>query len=347
MWIISVRGVCLILLWASLSLAQPLGVPNPQEIKWPDKTPPSKALVDLGRHLFFDPRLVLNEQQSCASCHDPHMGFADGLALGLRGHKDWKRAKRNSPTLYNLAWAPVLHRDGRTPDGMCFVPKDTKQEVCLPPLESQAFKSMRSRKVYTSFMPKIKAVRAYRNMFEKAFPPHGEITHVNMARAIAAFERTIVSDNSPFDRHIQGDQAALTLSAKRGLELFQGKAGCIVCHGGSNFTDWGFHNVGLKGDDPGRGGRVKSEADKKKFHKAFKTPTLRNVALTAPYMHDGSLGSLEKVVEFYDSGGDDPYNRSPLIRPLGLTPREKWDLIAFLHSLTDPGEVEIPVIPGL
>ncbi|ETW95354.1 MAG: hypothetical protein ETSY1_30975 [Candidatus Entotheonella factor] len=347
MWLTILHCIFFMILFASLSLAQPLSVPDAKKIKWPDQKPPRKALVDLGRHLFFDPRLVENEQQSCASCHNPHVGYADGLALDVVAHKGWKRAKRNSPSLYNLAWAPVLHWDGRTPDGQCFVPEDTKQKICLPPLESQAFKSMRSRKVYTGFIPKIKRVKAYQDMFKEAFPPKGEITHVNMALAIAAFERTIISDDSPFDRYLQGDRAALTHEAKRGLELFKGKAGCVVCHGGPNLTDWRFHNVGLKGDDPGRGGRVKTEADKKKFHKAFRTPTLRNVALTGPYMHDGSLGSLEAVVEFYNRGGDDPKNQSPMIRPLGLTPREKWDLVAFLYSLTDTVDTVVPVIPGL
>ncbi len=336
-----------VLFSASLSFSEPLGTPKSETIKWPDQRPPSQALIDLGRHLFFDPRLVENDQQSCASCHSPHMGYADGLALDVRGHKDWKRAKRNSPSLYNLAWAPVLHWDGRTPDGQCFIPEDTKEKVCLPPLESQAFKSMRSRKIYTGFMAKIKEIKAYQNMFEKAFPPGGEITHVNMARAIAAFERTIVSDNSAFDRYIQGDEAALTPAAKRGLKLFESKARCTTCHGGTNFTDWGFHNVGLKSNDPGRGGRVKTDEEKAKFHKTFRTPPLRNVALTAPYMHDGSLGSLEAVIEFYNRGGDDPNNRSALIQPLGLTNREKWDLVAFLYALTAPIEIEIPVIPGL
>lgn len=342
-----VHVILFILLSASLSLSQPLGVPDREAIKWPDQGRPSEALVDLGRHLFFDPRLVENGQQSCASCHDPHMGYADGVALDVRGHKGWKRAKRNAPSIYNLAWAPVLHWDGRTPAGKCFVPEDTKQKVCLPPLESQAFKSMRSRKVYKGFMAKIKKVKAYQDMFKKAFPPNGEITHLNMALAIAAYERTIVSDDSAFDRYIKGNEAALSPPAKRGLELFKGKASCTVCHGGANFTDWNFHNVGLKSNDPGRGGRVKTDAEKKKFHKAFRTPPLRNVALTAPYMHDGSMGSLEAVVEFYNRGGDDPNNRSPLIRPLGLTNREKWDLVAFLYALTDPIETVVPVIPGL
>ena len=346
MWRAIVHSLLSVVLLTSLSRAQPLGTPDREAISWPHQGPPHQALVNLGRHLFFDPRLVENEQQSCASCHNPQMGYADGVALDLQGHKGWEPAKRNSPSLYNLAWAPVLHWDGRTPDGQCFMPEDTKEQICLPPLESQAFKSMRSRQVYTGFMPKIKKVKAYRDMFKAAFPPHGEITHVNMAFAIAAFERTLVSEHAPFDRYLQGDRAALTPAARRGLELFRGKAGCIVCHGGPNLTDWRFHNIGLKGSDPGRGGLAKTDQDKQAWHKTFRTPTLRNVALTAPYMHDGSLGSLEEVVAFYDRGGDDPTNRSPLMRPLGLTPGQKWDLIAFLYSLTATIETMIPVIPG-
>ena len=340
-------ALMLTLLWISLGFAEPNGTPSLNDIKWPNNTAPSQDLVDLGRHLFFDPRLVLNEQQSCASCHSPHMGYSDGLATDLSGHKDWKRAKRNSPSLYNLAWAPVLHWDGRTPDGQCFVPKDTQQEICLPPLESQAFKSMRSRKVYDGFMPKIKTVPAYREMFAKAFPPNGEITHVNMALAIAAFERTIISNNSPYDRYLKGQKTALTTAAQQGLALFQGKARCTQCHNGPNFTNWHFHNIGLKSKDPGRAARMKNEADKKKFHKAFKTPGLRNVALTAPYMHDGSLKTLEEVVEFYNRGGDDPTNLDPLMQPLNLTAREQWALVAFLHALTDPFQTELPTIPGM
>ncbi len=339
--------VILTLLWTSFGSADPNGTPNSDDIKWPGDKAPSQALIDLGRHLFFDPRLVLSEEQSCASCHSPHMGYADGLALDLTGHKNWKRAKRNSPSLYNLAWAPVLHWDGRTPDGQCFVPEDTKEKVCLPPLESQAFKSMRSRKVYDGFMPKVKAVPAYRDMFAKAFPPNGEITHLNMALAIAAFERTIISNNSQYDRYVKGDKLALSPSAERGLKLFQSKARCVQCHSGPNFTNWSFHSIGLKSKDVGRAAKVKNEADEKKFYKAFKTPGLRNVALTAPYMHDGSLKTLEEVVEFYNRGGDDSTNLDPLMQPLGLTPREQWDLVAFLHALTDPIEVKVPAIPGM
>lgn len=339
--------LCIVLGAVSPARSQSLGTPDSGSIPWPKDTPRNEAIVDLGRHLFFDPRLILNGEQSCASCHSPHMGLSDGLALDLEGHKDWQVTKRNSPTLYNLAWAPAVHWDGRTPDGQCFEPEDTKEKVCLGPLESQAFKSMLGRKVFEGFMPKVKAEPEYQKMFKEAFPPNGEITHVNMARAIGAFERTLVSNNSAFDRHLAGDASALSIEAKRGLDIFEGKGNCAVCHNGEHFTDWKFHNIGVKGKDAGRGARMKTDEEKKEFDGAFKTPGLRNIALTGPYMHDGSLKSLEEVVAFYNRGGDEKGNLSPLMQPLELTPREQWDLVAFLHALTDPVEVKVPTIPGL
>lgn len=333
-------------IWPGTIPSYAQGTPDAGSLPWPEDTPQNQEVIDLGRHLFFDPRLVLNGEQSCASCHNPRMGFSDGLARDLSGHKEWARAKRNSPGLYNLAWAPVVHWDGRTPDGQCFTPEDTKEEVCLGPLESQAYKSMRSRKIYEGFMPKVKVEPAYQKMFKAAFPPDGKITHVNMARAIGAFERSLVSADSPYDRYLAGDKAALTIEEKRGLDLFEGKANCLRCHNGENFTDWLFHNIGVKGDDPGRGDLMKTDEEKKEFQGAFKTPGLRNVALNGPYMHDGSFGSLEEVIAFYNRGGDDNRNLSPLMEPLGLTDREQWDLVAFLHALTSPVEVETPVIPG-
>jgi cytochrome c peroxidase len=346
MWISIVYHLVLLFLWVSWSHSQPFEGLDRNTIQWPDQGPPTQALIDLGRHLFFDPRLVENEQQSCASCHKPYLAYSDGLALSVQAHKRWQPAKRNAPSLYNVAWAPVLHWDGRIADGQCFVPEDTQQRICLPALESQAFQSMRSRQVYTGFMPKIKQIKAYQTMFQKAFPPGGEITHVHMARAIAAFERTLVSDDSPFDRYLRGDRIALSPAAKRGLELFSGKAGCTACHSGALLTDWGFHHIGLRSDDPGRGAHVHADAEKQRFYKTFRTAPLRNVGLTAPYMHDGSLGSLEAVVAFYDRGGDDATHRSPLIHPLGLTPDEQAALVAFLESLTEASQTESSASPS-
>ncbi len=314
---------------------------------WPEGTPRSDAAVDLGRHLFFDPRLVLSEDQSCASCHSPHAGYADGVALDLSGHKDWKRAKRNSPTVYNLTDAPVVHWDGRTPAGQCLKAEDTGIETCLEPLEAQAFKSTRSRKILKGFLPKVKAEPAYQEMFRQAFPPEGDVTHLNIALAIAAFERTLVSNNSAYDKYMAGDKQALSIEAKRGLAIYEGKGNCTACHSGPNLTDWQFHNIGVDSDDEGRGAKMKTEDEKRQFRGAFKTPGLRNVALTAPYMHNGSIGTLEGVVEFYDRGGDRDANLSPLIEPLGLTDREKWDLVAFLNALTHTVKVKVPDIPGL
>lgn len=329
------------------AMAEPLGTPSADRSTWPEGTPRSDAAVELGRHLFFDPRLVVSGDQSCASCHSPHMGYADGVALDLTAHKGWKQARRNSPSVYNLSDAPVLHWDGRTPDVQCFTPEDTGEHVCLAPLESQAFKSMRSRGVYVGFLPAVQHEPRYREMFRRAFPPDGAITHVTMARAIAAFERALVSNDSAFDRFLAGAASALSPEARRGLALFEGKARCVACHNGPHFTDWQFHNIGVDSDDPGRGAKVETEADKAAFMGTFKTPGLRNVALTAPYMHNGSLTTLEQVVAFYDRGGDRSKNLSPLIEPLGLNARERWDLVAFLNALTHVVAGPVPDVPGV
>ncbi|MEO9874589.1 MAG: cytochrome c peroxidase [Anderseniella sp.] len=340
-------ALAIVALGTGQALADSSVTPANDRSTWPAGTPRSDAAVDLGRHLFFDPRLVLAEDQSCASCHSPHAGYADGVARDLTGHKGWKRAKRNSPTIYNLNDAPVVHWDGRTPAGQCLKAEDTGIETCLEPLEAQAFKSTRSRKIYKGFMPKVKAEPAYLEMFKQAFPPKGDVTHLNIALAIAAFERTLVSNDSAYDKYMAGDKQALSIEARRGLVIYEGKGNCTACHSGPNLTDWQFHNIGVDSDDEGRGAKMKTEDEKKQFRGAFKTPGLRNVALTAPYMHNGSIGTLEGVVEFYDRGGDRDANRSPLIEPLGLTDREKWDLVAFLNALTHTLKVQVPDIPGL
>ncbi|OUS25650.1 hypothetical protein A9Q99_20925 [Gammaproteobacteria bacterium 45_16_T64] len=303
------------------AIAEPLSTPDYDNIEWPNDDPASAEMIELGKMLFFDPRLVPDENQSCASCHDPDMGFSDGVALDVK--HNGKNDKRNSPSIVNLAFSPIIHWDGRSRS-----------------LEHQAFKSMGKRGVNTTFIPKIKKIKWYQDKMQTLFPDTG-FTQTNMATAIGAFERSLISNNASFDKYLKGNKAALTPSAKRGLELFEGKGRCIACHDGATFSDYSFHNIGVNSTDKGRGGRV----DDKTLIGAFKTPGLRNVWLTAPYMHNGSIPSLEGVIQFYNRGGDKAENRSKLIKPLHLTRQEELDLVAFLAALTDTVVVERPTIP--
>ena len=296
-----------------------LGVPDVATIDWPEGEPPTKAQVDLGRTLFFDQRLSHNQVQSCATCHNPDLGFSDGQAKGLGTFG--KRLERNSPHLYNLAWSSALFWDGRA---------TTLEEQALGPIQAPGEMGMD----LPTLLTRLNAVPEYRKRFTAAYGA-GDITAENIGKAIAAYERTIISANSAFDRYVKGNELALGIEAKRGLALFVGKANCIACHSGPNFTDDSFHNLGTHDADPGREKIVSGVTNAR----AFKTPGLRNVALTAPYMHDGSEQSLEAVIRFYNRGGDAP-TPDPLVRKLDLTDVEVSDLVAFLGSLTDPVALE-------
>ncbi|GIX22556.1 MAG: cytochrome-c peroxidase [Gammaproteobacteria bacterium] len=290
-------------------------LPPPMPI--PEGNEPTPARIELGRalFLFFDPRLSGPDWISCASCHNPALGWSDGLpvAFGTRPGEP----PRATPTLFNVGYATVLMWDGRRRD-----------------LEHEALTS-RNFEV-ADVVRRVAAIEGYAPLFEAAYPGEG-ITRQTIAKAIAAFERSIVSHDTPFDRWQRGEADAVSAAAKRGFALFRGKANCDACHHGYNFTDDGFHNIGLITperfpQDPGRGKWVPiaSQAG------AFRTPTLREIGRTAPYMHNGIYATLEEVVEHYDRGGDVHPPRHPNIRPLGLTDREKADLLAFLHSLTTP-----------
>ncbi len=309
-----------------VAAAAPLGTPDSRDIIYPDDEPPSAAEVELGKLLFFDPRLSLNNNLSCAGCHNPDLGFGDGLALS-RG-TDGELLPRHTSSLYNLAWGSVFFWDGRATslEEQALMPISAVQEMNLPT---------------EVLLSRLSAVEAYRHAFAGVYGTDG-ITAANVGRAIAAFERTLVVDSTPFDRYMAGDLQAMGAAAVRGLALFRGKAECINCHDGPNFTDESFHNIGLgRRHDPGRGGVI----DEPTLHGAFKTPGLRNVVLSAPYMHDGSIGTLEEVLHFYNRGGDQAENRSSLIRPLGLDAGEIEDLLAFLGALTQPLSIERPRIP--
>jgi len=287
------------------------------------------ALVALGRQLFFDPRLSGSRKTSCATCHNPALTFADGLpkALGDTG----KQLTRRTPNLLDVAWGLTFMWDGRfeTLEAQALSPLLSPDEMNLPAAELAA---------------RLNAIPEYRAAFSKLFP--GEALGVDLvAKALAAFERTLVSDVAPFDRWVKGDTKALSDSAKRGFVLFNTKAACAKCHSGWRFTDESFHDIGVNDTDLGRGALAQFQKLTVLQH-AFKTPSLRDTARRGPWLHDGSAKTLAAVVQLYDVGG--AARRPSLstdITPLGLTAEEQQHLIAFMESLSAPREVAVPVLP--
>lgn len=300
---------------------RPAAAPAPAD----NPTTPPKA--ELGKALFFDPRLSGSGVISCGTCHNPSLGWEDGLAKGV-GHGGSKLG-RHTPTILNAAWIEPLFWDGRAA---------TLEEQAKGPLESPAEMNM----PHGDVVKVVRGISGYAPKFAAAFPGE-EITIDTIAKAIAAYERTVVSSEAPFDRWISGDDAAISHAAKRGFVVYNGKARCSVCHVGWRMTDDGFHDIGLAGDDLGRAQVAPGIAI---LERAFKTPTLRNIAERAPYMHDGSLATLEAVVEHYDAGFLERSSLSPEMKRLNLTTQEKSDLVEFLRTLSsrDP-EVALPTLP--
>lgn len=280
--------------------------------------PITPAKIALGKQLFEDTRLSGDESLSCASCHPKEMGYAEAVPFSPGG--DGKPMPRHTPTLLNAAYYRYINWDGKFANTVELVPA-----VMANPRNM----NMQDEAVLVA---RLESVPAYRTQFGEVFA--GPPTKQRVAQALDAYVRSLTTGNSPFDRFAAGDENALTEAQKRGLMLFTGKAECTMCHRGPNFEDDQFHALGVRGDDPGRFKITGVEADRN----AFKTPTIRNVTLTAPYMHDGSLATLREVINFYNGGGGDQQPKSLLLRKLHLTEKEKSDLVAFLESLT--GEVE-------
>lgn len=299
-------------------------------VKAPAENPQTDAKVELGRMLFWDPRLSGNGMISCATCHNPALGWADGLPKG-RGFNH-KELGRSVPTVLNAAYYATQFWDGRAP---------SLEEQAKGPIQSPDEMNGSAELAVKG----VNSLPGYRKRFESVFG--GPATFDRIAQAIAAFERIVVDLDSPFDRYARGDDRAMSEAALRGLEIFTGKAGCAICHSGPNFADNRFHNIGV-GDDPGRFAVTKNEAERG----AFKTPTVRNAALTAPYMHDGSLRTLQEVIGHYEKVANENPKRahlSPFLRSFTLTDREKADLEAFLRALTgdkrDPRASVVPELP--
>ena len=290
---------------------------RPAEVPTPDDNPYSPDKVALGQLLFFDPILSGSRTRSCATCHNPGLSWGDGLpqAIGEAQRPLGLRA----PTLIAAAFMPRLGWDGKFRD---------IEAVTYGPLLSPMNMNMSEPNV----IERLSAIPGYSAGFQAAFGKP-EITRRHIELAVAAFQRTIDPGDTSFDRWIAGDEEAIDPAAKRGFTLFNGKAHCSQCHNGFALSDGSFHDIGTaSGADIGRGRFFPTSV---KLRYAFKTPTLRDVARRAPYMHDGSVATLEAVIDLYDRGGIDRASRSPLIFPLGLSTAEKADLMAFLHTLTD------------
>jgi cytochrome c peroxidase len=309
---------------AALSRAQtsdlkiPLGL---LPVQWPKDNPYSKAKWELGRTLYFDKRLSADNSLSCASCHAPTIGFTDGQAnsAGIRG----QHGTRSAPTVINRAYSLAQFWDGRSP---------SLEEQAKGPMANP----IEMGHTHAGIVSRLKEIPGYRKMFAAAFGSD-EIDIDRAAKAIATFERTVLSGNSPFDKYQAGNKKALTAAQIRGLDVFTNKAKCDQCHEGVNFTTNAYHNLGIGTDKPdpdvGRFAVTKNPSD----WGAFKTPTLREIANTAPYMHDGSLKTLDDVVEFYNKGGIKNKNLDERMKPLNLTERERKDLVEFLKALSGEG----------
>ncbi|HSP97532.1 MAG TPA: cytochrome c peroxidase [Candidatus Dormibacteraeota bacterium] len=302
------------------SMTLPLGLPA-DSAYIPDDNPMSDEKIALGKLLYFDERLSKDNTLSCASCHMPFHGFADPNRTSPGVGRQF--GARNSPTVMNRLFSREQFWDGRAKD---------LEEQAHGPLTNPVEMAMGS---HDEVVARVKAVQGYGPLFARAYGDPG-IDMPRIARAIAAYERTVVTGDSPYDRYLAGDKSALSESQLRGLGAFFGRGRCVTCHVGFNFTDESYRNLGVGMDKPqpdlGRYVVTKREEDKG----AFKTPTLRNIVLTAPYMHDGSEGTLEAVVELYDRGGVRNPWLSKDMQPLGLSPQEKRDLVAFMEALTGP-----------
>lgn len=297
-------------------------------IFWPDDNPYSPEKAELGYLLFFDKRVSSDGSVSCASCHSPEHAFADGqpVSTGIGGQK----GGRSAPSVINRVYGALQFWDGRAASL-----EDQAKGPIANPIEMTAHKD--AAKAHQACVDCLRGVEEYRKRFKQSFGTE-EFTIDHVAKAIATFERMVISGNSAFDRYKAGDKKAMSESQARGMNIFfSNNARCDSCHDGAALTTNQFANIGIGMDKPnpdlGRYVVTKKEEDKG----AFKTPGLRDIARTAPYMHDGSLKTLEEVVEHYNKGGvKNPWLHQD-IRPLNLSSQDKIDLVAFLHALNGEG----------
>ena len=302
-------------------------LPDELEIEWEflfpgtsrvahDDNPVTLAKVELGRRLFFDPILSDDGTVACASCHDPRHGFAspDPLAVGIRG----QHGRRNSPTLLNVSLGRSFFWDGRS---------QSLEDQVLQPISNPLELGSQPEDV----VKRLSEHDEYPLLFAAAFDE--PLSPRTLAQALASFQRVLASSESAVDRFEAGEVTALSTAAKQGLWLFESRARCWMCHSGANLTDGDLHNTGVSwGAQPPDFGLFET-TEIPNDHGRFKTPTLREVARTAPYMHDGSLATLEEVVDYYNKGGQPNAHLDPIIQPLQLSEEDKHNLVEFLRAL--------------
>ena len=306
--------------WAALKAS----FRRPPTVPFPVDNPFSEQKRALGEALFHDKRLSIDGSLACASCHERGKGFADGKVEG-RGVPG-RPLKRHTPTLWNLAWSSPVFWDGRA---------RSLEEQVAGPIESPDEMAQPMAAVVARLSADPAMVRA----FAQAFPERPQVDGTNLAKAIATYERTFVSPETRFDRFIAGDEHALTASEVAGFRLFTGKAQCAKCHSGFAFTDYAFHDIGLPGEDRGRGAVLRLAA----AEHAFKTPGLREIGRSAPYMHDGSVATLDDVLRHYAGGVVERATVSKdIARGLRLSDGERANLIAFLGTLTSESDPALP-----
>jgi cytochrome c peroxidase len=313
-WSLAAAGMCAAVAMAGepYRLEMPGGL---KKLRIPRDNPLTAEKIELGKQLYFDPRLSSDDTVSCSTCHDPAKGWSNGerFATGVDGQV----GGRSAPTVINSAYHYLQFWDGRATqlEGQALGPIANPIEMNMPIDEAVA---------------KLNKISGYREQFQKVFGT--DVTDDGIAKAIAAFERTILSGGAPYDRFQAGDESALSPAAKRGMDVFFNKGHCSACHSGANFSDGGFHNlgVGIDDDEPDVGRQTVTELLGDRG--TFKTPTLREIARTAPYMHDGRFATLEEVVEYYHKGGTPNDQLDEEIFPLKLTDQEKADLVTFLKE---------------
>lgn len=312
-------------LW-SIALAQRAASPKREPlglmpIIWPADNPYSPEKAELGRLLYFDTRLSADGSVSCATCHSPKFAFTDGAAVstGIKGQK----GGRSAPTVINRAYSLAQFWDGRA---------STLEAQAVGPMANP----IEMGNTHLGVIKTLKSIAGYRALFAKAFGTE-DFTLDHVAKAITTFERTVLSGNSAYDKYKAGNKAAMTASQIRGMGAYLNKAKCDQCHEGINFTSNMYANLGVGADKPqpdeGRFAVTKNPKD----WGTFKTPTLREIERTAPYMHDGSMKTLEEVVDFYDKGGIPNKNLDDRMKKLNLTDTDKKDLVAFLKALSGEG----------